>query len=203
MRFGNKLFSLAILLVGLVAVMLVMKYIIEGFATCSITPTSVNAIVSVNGSEYCVSPGASIPGSNTPLANQGDTITITYGGAFNSLITIHYDNGDYTITPKADGSWPRADNIKFVVPAGRIIQRIDVSENTPVSGGLYTWLKGLVSNPGVSGSGFFSGAVPENPFLFTPPSLDSAQVPVQYTVPIYNQTIAPNNDCSTYNDCSC
>jgi len=216
MRFGRKLAFLSILLVGLVATMIVMKYIIEGFDTCSIGPTSVSASISVNGNEYCVSPGSSLENPSSPFANAGDTISIQYGGAFNAPIMIQYDNSQYTITPKPDGSWPRADNVQFVVPSGRSIQTITVGNNAAISAGILTWLTGIVAGSGFgSGSGYSSGTVPDTSIQATPISSNvrQPQAPVSgwqpqalangWQPPTYNQTIAPNQDCSTFNDCSC
>jgi hypothetical protein len=187
-----------------------MKYIIEGFSTCTISPTSINALIQIGSTEYCLSPDSSVPGSvSNPIARAGDKVSIQYSGAFNSPIVIHYDNSDYTITPAPDGSWPRRDNTNFVVPPGRLIQSIEVLENTPVKSGIYNWLRGLV-NTGISGSGFFSGTaadshVTENPNWFeTRDVVDytQPQAQTQYR-PVYNQLIGTNQDCSTYNDCSC
>lgn len=193
MRFGRRLGFLSLLLVGVVAAMIVMNYLIEGFDTCAIHPTSVSAIVTIHGVDTCVTPGLTISNApaSTPIAVAGDSISIQYGGAYNAPISIQYDNGAFTVPIHADGSWPRSDNVQFVVPYGRSVVSITAGDNKPVSGGVLSWLSGLVATPGSgSGSGFgnsylSSGAVPETNDI------------------IYNQTFETIQDCSTYDDCSC
>ena len=186
MHFGYKILRLAIVLFVLVCVMLATRTLLEAFDGTSICSPH-NAVVIIRGETFCFPPGITNISSSS-FANDGkNQVDIVLLSGMSATLYSAPDGKGTIVGILPDPNADKGDNTTTATYTNIVFQSIRIKSAVSVAS---------------SGSGYLSGVSVDSSAFFTP-DVSTPTFYGQGSTMTYNQTIAPNTDCSTFNDCSC